>query len=152
MMGEPGIRHRMRGDWYAAALVVTLLAVAVVFDPTSAARQLDSGSFVLREKGFKVIPLQMAKSAHRLDPGPTEYAVGIIELCTELGRGDEAARVRQELEANLSSYLTLVRMENQSLALNSYRGRSREQEWNAVRETRGQAGPHGGDRPYYQAR
>jgi len=94
----------------------------------------------------------MVKSAHRLDPGPTEYAVGIIELCEELGRRDEAVRVRRRLEDNLSSYLTLVQMENRSLAMNRYGNRSPELEGNFVRDYMGQAGPHGGDRPYYQAR
>ena len=152
MMGEPGIRHRMRGDWYAAALFVTLLSVAVVWDPTSAARQLNSGSVILREQGFQVIPLHMARSARRLDPGPTEYAVGIIELCEELGRRNEAVQVRRELEENLSSYLTLVQTENRSLAMNQNRGRSPEQDWNFSRDKFGQAGPHGPDRPFYQAR
>ena len=51
MMGEPGIRHRMRGDWYAAALFVTLLSMAVVWDPIwnpelmSEAAQLELGFY-----------------------------------------------------------------------------------------------------------
>jgi len=152
MMGEPGIRHRMRGDWYAAALLCTLVGMAIAWDPTAAARHLDNGGIVLREKGFRVIPLHLARGAHGLDPGPSEYAVGVIELYEQTGRRDEAVRLRKELDENLASYLALVHTENQGPAMRSYAGRTSAREWKIIGDLYGQSGPHGGDRPAYQAR
>ena len=152
MMGEPGIRHRMRGDWYAAALLCTLVGMAVVWDPTAAARQLDNGGIVLREKGFRVIPLQLSRGALGLDPGPSEYAVRVIELYEELGRRDKALRLRKQLDGNLASYLALVHTENRGPVMRTYAARTSVQEWKVMGDLLGQSGPHGGDRPAYQAR
>ena len=152
MMGEPGIRHRMRGDWYAAALLCTLVGMAIVWDPTTAARHMDNGGIVLREKGFQVIPLHLTRGAYRLDPGPSEYPVRVLELYEELGRRDEAIRLRQELDGNLASYLALVHTDKRDQAMLPYSGRTAAQEWKVIGDLFGQAGPHGGDRPAYQAR
>lgn len=152
MMGEPGIRHRMRGDWYAAALMCTLVGMAIVWNPPTAARHMDNGGIILREKGFLVIPLQLTRGAHHLDPGPSEYAVRLLELYEDLGRRDEAVRLRKELDGNLASYLALVQTESGGLAMRSNAGRTSAQDWKLVRELFGQAGLHGGDRPAYQAR
>ena len=147
MMGEPGIRHRMRSDWYAAALLCTLLGMVVIWDPAAVAQNLDNGGIVLREKGFRVIPLHLTRHAHRLDPGPSEYAVRVIGLYEELGRKDEAVRLRQELDGNLASYLALVHTENRGRPMRSYEGRTPAQEWRVIADLFEQAGPHGGDRP-----
>jgi hypothetical protein len=152
MMGEPGIRHRMRGDWYAAALMCTLVGMAVVWDPPTAARYMDNSGIVLREKGFQVIPLHLTRGAHHLDPGPSEYGVQLLELYEDLGRRDEAVRLRKELDGNLASYLALVQTESGGLAMRSKVGRTSTQDWKVMEEMFGQAGPHGGDRPAYQAR
>jgi len=112
MMGEPGIRHRLRGDWYAAALVFALLGMAVVWDPSVMARQMDSGAVLLQEKGFQILPLQLWRGAHELDPAPSEYAVSAMEMHRELGQTDKALQLRQELDGNLASYLALVNTEN----------------------------------------
>ncbi len=152
MMGEPGIRHRMRGDWYAAALMCTLVGMAIVWDPPTTARHMDNSGIVLREKGLKVIPLHLTRGAHHLDPGPSEYAVRLLELYEDLGRRDEAVRLRKELDGNLASYLALVQTESGGLAMRSNAGRMSAQDWKVMGELFGQAGPHGGDRPAYQAR
>ena len=149
MMYEPGIRHRMRGDWYAAALLCAMLGMAVVWDPAARARQFDNGGIILQEKGFRVIPLHLTRGAHSLDPGPSEYAVRVINLYEELGRRDEAIRLRQELDGNLASYLALVHTENRDLAMLSSPGRTPAQEWKVITELFGQIGPYGGDRPLY---
>jgi len=152
MMGEPGIRHRVRGDWYAAALMCTLVGMAIVWDHPTMARHLDNGGIVLREKGFRIIPLHLTRGAHRLDPGPSEYPVRVLELYEELGRRDEAIRLRQELDGNLASYLALVHTENRGLAMRPYEGRTSAQERKVIADLFGQTGPHDGVRPAYQAR
>ena len=116
MMSEPVGRPSVRGDWYAAALLGILVTAAVVWDPAVLARNLDNGGTVLREKGFRIIPLQMARGAHRLDPAALEHAVMAIELYGELGRSRQAADLRRELDENLQPYLAMVRTENSTWA------------------------------------
>ncbi len=152
MMGEPGVRHRMRGDWYAAALLVTMLGLAVVWDPSAMAGHLDGGSVVLREMGFRLIPLKLSQGAHRLDPAPSQYAIRAMELSEELGRSGEAARLRSELDGNLASYLALVHSENRGGPMATGTVRTAAQEWSVMEDLLGRAGPHGGNRPRYQAR
>lgn len=152
MMEEPSIRHRMRGDWYAGALLVTLIGMAMVWDPAAMAVHLDDGSVVLREQGFRLIPLKLSQSAHRLDPAPSQYAIGAMELCEELGRTAEAAELRRELDGNLASYLALVQAEKPGPVLPANTGRTGFQEWKIMAELWEQAGPQGGSRPGYQAR
>ena len=152
MMEEPSIRHRMRGDWYAAALLVTLIGMAMVWDPTTMAVHFDDGSVVMREQGFRLIPLKMSLSAHRLDPASSQYAIRAMELCEELGRTAEAADLRRELDGNLASYLALVQAEKPGPILPANTGRTEFQEWKIMAELWGQAGPQGGSRPGYQAR
>ena len=149
MMGEPAIRQRMRGDWYAAALMFTLVGTAVVWDPSAMAGHLDGGSVVLRENGFRLIPLKLSQAAHRLDPAPSQYAIQAMELCEELGRSGEAARLRRELDGNLASYLALVHSENRGGPMAANMGRSVTQEWSAMEDLFGQTGSHGGNRPSY---
>lgn len=124
MMGEPGIRHRMRGDWYAVSLVCALLGMALLWDPAVLARQMGSGAVILQERGFQVIPLQLSRGAHRLDPAPTEYAVRAIGLYEELGQLDQAAELRRELDDHLASYLSLVQTENHAGVRKPHAGRT----------------------------
>jgi hypothetical protein len=149
MMGEPGVRLRMRGDWYAAALVCTLVGMAIAWNPTMMARQMDHGAVILQEKGFRVIPLELSRGAHRLDPAPTEYAVRAIAMYEELGRRDEAVRLRQQLDGNLASYLALVDTENRDQTWETYAGRTPAQEMRVMRDMF--AEPES-DRFHYQAR
>ncbi len=152
MMGEPGIRLRMRGDWYAAALVVVLVTLAFASDPAGLARQLDSAGVILGEKGFQAIPLQLAETAHRLDPGSSEYAVRAIALNEKLGRRDRALHLRQKLDGNLASYLALVNTEYQLGMRQAGISRSDVVEWRTKEEFLGENGPYGGYRTNYQAR
>jgi hypothetical protein len=151
MMGELGIRHRMRGDWYAVALVCALVGVALAWDPSVMARQLDSGAVVLQEKGFRVIPLELWKNAHRLDPAPSEYAVRAIEMYEELGRRDDAMLLRDELDENLASYLTMVQEETRDRPQPAYMGRTPAQEWQVMSDLITDHGNQEG-RGRYQAR
>ncbi|MEN8006191.1 MAG: hypothetical protein ABFS42_04210 [Candidatus Krumholzibacteriota bacterium] len=152
MMGEPGIRHRMRGDWYSAALLCTLLGMLVVWDPSTMAVHMDGGSVVLQENGFRLIPLKLAQGAHRLDPAPSQYAIRAMELCEELGRTEEAARLRSELDGNYSSYRALVQAENRSGSMAANTAGTATTEWEVMAEMLSRAGSYGGNRPSYQAR
>lgn len=152
MMEEPGIRHRMRGDWYAAALLATLVGVALAWDPSTMAGHLDGGSVVLREQGYRLIPLEMSLAAHRLDPAPSQYAIRAMELSEELGRTEEAAALRSELDGNLASYLALVQAERPYALAPAMTGRTPGQEWGAMAEWLGRNGPRGRNQPAYQAR
>lgn len=149
MMEEPSIRNRMRGDWYAAALLVTLIGVTVAWDPSTMAGHLDGGSVVLREKGFQLIPLKLSQSAHRLDPAPSQYAIRAMELCEEMGLTGEAARLRSELDGNLASYLALVNSENPRVTMPTNTVRTEAQEWSVMADLWSPAGPQGGNRPSY---
>jgi hypothetical protein len=149
MMTEPVARPRIRADWYAAALMCVLIGVAAVWDPAGMARQMDSGGVILREKGFRVIPLELSLGAHRLDPAPAKYAVAAITLYEELGRRDEAVRLRKELDANLASYVAMVNAEGRGPIREASVMRSPEQEWWIRNEFLGDAGPRAGDRPPY---
>jgi hypothetical protein len=152
MMGEPGFLNRRRGDWYGAALLATLVGVVVVWDPSAMAGHLEAGSVVLREKGMRLIPLQLSWGAHRLDAGPSQYAIGAMELCEELGRTEEAARWRSELDGNLGPYLALVQSAGEEPLPGPPPGRSVAREWGIVADMWGQAGFREGTRPSYQAR
>ena len=98
------------------------------------ARQMDNGAVILQEKGFRIIPLELSRSAHRLDPAPTEYPVRAIAMYEELGRRDEAVRLRQQLDGNLASYLALVNTENRGQTWEAYAGRTPAQELRIMRE------------------
>ena len=60
--------------------------------------------------------------------------------------------MRKELDGNLASYLALVQTEGGGLAMRSNAGRTSAQDWKVMEEMFGQASPHGGDRPAYQAK
>jgi hypothetical protein len=125
--------------------------VALAWDPAVMARQLDNGAVVLQEKGFRFIPLELWKTAYRLDPAPSEYAVRAIGLYDELGRRDEAMGLREELDSNLASYLTMVRAENEVRPQQAYAGRTPAQERQVLSDRIVEHGQHDrGGR--YQAR
>jgi hypothetical protein len=128
-----------------------MLGMTVIWDPPTVARHLDNSGIILREKGLQIIPLHLARGAYRLDPGPSEYGVRVIELNEELGRKDEAVRMRRELDGNLASYLALVQTENRGRPMqsNQYEGRTPAQEWKVIADLFRQNNPYGGDRPPY---
>jgi hypothetical protein len=122
--------------------------MAFVWNPATVARQMASGGIILQEKGLKVIPLHLAVGAHRLDPGPSEYAVRALALYAELGRAGEASGLRRELDGNLASYLALVHTENRD-PVPMIPERTTARERRLLAEVTGQAGFGQGDLPPY---
>jgi hypothetical protein len=98
---------RGRGDWFAVALGLSCLGLAVGGSPGRAARQLGDAAVVLRAEGLSVIPLWLAQAADRLDPARAEYAVLAIALHEQRGDADGAAALRERLDMGLASYVAL---------------------------------------------
>jgi len=92
------------GDRYAVALLAAVLALAVWARPATLATVANDAGIVLQEKGLRTIPLYLAQSAHRLDPGQTGYALQVAAL--HEARGDQAAasRMQADLEQNFQAY------------------------------------------------
>ena len=100
--------NRNRGDWYAVALLATAATMVVVANPTQMASQLDRQGELLREDGYQVIPLYMTLTANRLDPSQSQYAVKAMDLYSELGQTEAAAKLRNKLDQSLDTYVQLV--------------------------------------------
>jgi len=104
-----GARVRPRSDWYTAALMGAILALAAVSEPASIAQRLDRFGGSLRRDGYQVIPLCLTLTAHRLDPSRPVYVMQAIELYDELGKNEAAARLREELNEDMQPYLMMLR-------------------------------------------
>jgi hypothetical protein len=111
---EPGLKTRVKGDYYAVAVVAAVVVLAVVANPAQMAHQISVGGDVLREEGFQSIPLQLSLTASRLDPARPEYTLQAMELYAELGRAEKADELRAELDRNLGSYVAMVQKETVS--------------------------------------
>lgn len=108
---EPGLQTRVKGDYYAVAVLAAVVVMVVAVDPARMARQIDLGGNILQTEGFQEIPLRMTLLAEHLDPGQPEYALQAIALYRELGNEEQAAAVRADLDRNLSTYVALVQKE-----------------------------------------
>ncbi|MBK8164929.1 MAG: hypothetical protein IPK64_03075 [bacterium] len=98
---------RGRGDWFAVALGLSCLGLAVGGSPGRAARQLGDAAAILQADGLSVIPLRLAQAADRLDPARAEYAVLAIALHEQRGDANRAAALRERLDQGLASYVAL---------------------------------------------
>lgn len=108
---EPGLQTRVKGDYYALAVVAAVVVLVVVVSPSQMAHQLHTGGEALREEGFQAIPLRLALAASQLDSGKPEYALQAMELYAELGQTEQAEALRADLDRNLSTYVALVQKE-----------------------------------------
>jgi len=108
---EPGLKTRVKGDYYALAVVASVVVMVVVANPVQMANQLDVGGDILREDGFQVIPLQLTLAASRLDPSKPEYSLQAMELYADLGQAEKSAALRTDLDQNLSQYVAMVQKE-----------------------------------------
>ena len=99
---------RNHGDWFAVALGVSCVTLAVGGNPGHVARQLGDAATVLRAEGMTIIPLQLSLVADRLDPSCAEYAVQAIALHEARGDQEQAGALRARLDEGLASYLTLL--------------------------------------------
>jgi hypothetical protein len=107
-IGNPG---QPRGDWAAAALIVAIVALLVTVKPSRVAETLDRFAVSARQEGLRIIPLQAARAAIRLDPSRPEYAVQAIEINEAMGRKDAALALRRELAERWMPYERMLRLE-----------------------------------------
>ena len=98
VMVEPGLKTRVKGDYYAVAVMAFALALVVVANPAQLARQIDTGGHILREEGFRAIPLELSLLSARLDPARVEYALQAMDLYSELGAHEQADAMRAQLD------------------------------------------------------
>lgn len=108
---EPGLKTSVKGDYYALAVVASVVVMVVIANPVQMAHQLDIGGDVLREEGFQTIPLQLTLAASHLDPGKPEYSMQAMELYAELGHTEKAEAKRADLDRDLSTYVAMVQKE-----------------------------------------
>ena len=116
-----GLHHRSRkqgrhsgshGDRYAAALVLAVGALVLLAQPGDLATLVSETSDQLHDQGFRVIPLQLARSAQKLDPGEAAYALQVAALHQEQGNVEEAARVKRALDQDLQVYYGMLARQN----------------------------------------
>jgi len=108
---EPGLKSGVKGDYYALAVVASVVVMVVIANPVQMAHQLDVGGDVLRDEGFQAIPLQLTLAASNLDPSKPEYSMQAMELYTALGQTRKAEAKRADLDRNLGTYVAMVQKE-----------------------------------------
>ena len=108
---EPGLKTRVKGDYYAMAVLASVVVMVVVANPVRMAHQLDLGGDILREQGFQAIPLQLTLAASHLDPAKPEYSMQAMDLYVALGDYEKADSLRADLDQNLSAYVAMVQRE-----------------------------------------
>jgi hypothetical protein len=108
----PAVSRRHRGDWFAAALVVTLILSAAVFRPAGVAQRMDHYAVALQDEGLRIIPLWLERSAVGLDPAQPTYTLRCAELYAALGQTGRAEQLRASLDGRWVTYATMLRAEH----------------------------------------
>ncbi len=98
----------VNGDRYAMALLVAVMALAVLFPSGDMASFVNEAGVCLHQEGFQLIPLQLARSAHALEPGEITYSLQVAALHRERGEMAEADTIQQNLDQNLQVYLGMM--------------------------------------------
>jgi hypothetical protein len=88
---------RPRSDMFAFALLVTIVAYSVLFNPVMIAGYADRFAETAQQEGFRVVPLYAARAAMWLDPSQPSYSVRAIGLYDALGKKQDASVLRNEL-------------------------------------------------------
>lgn len=107
-----GRHSSAHGDRYAAALLVAVVALAVLAQPADIASLISDASGQLHDQGFQVIPLQLARSAQKLDPSEATYDLQVAALHQEQGHVEEAAKVQRALDRDLQVYYGMLVRQN----------------------------------------
>jgi hypothetical protein len=107
----PAVSRRHRGDWFAAALVVTLITSAFVFRPAGVAQRMDHYAVALQDEGLRIIPLWLERSAVGLDPAQPTYTLRCADLYAALGQTERADQLRKSLDGRWVTYATMLRTE-----------------------------------------
>ena len=108
----PALCRRQRGDWFAGALVLTLIVSAVALRPAGMAQRLDHYAVALQDEGLQLVPLWLERSAAELDPAQPIYMLRCADLYTALGQTGRAASLRESLDERWVTYATMLRAEN----------------------------------------
>ena len=96
------------GDRYAVALLMAVVALAVLSPPADMASLVNEAGIRLHQEGFQLIPLQLTRSAHALDPGETSYSLQLAALHRERGEDEEADTVQRALDNDLQVYFGML--------------------------------------------
>jgi len=102
-VGPKAIRKVAVGDRLHVALLATVLAFIVFFDPGTAAQQLDSLAGKLRGEGLAVTPFWVERAAVALDRSEPEYVLTLANLHEDLGEVERARAMRAVLAAKWRS-------------------------------------------------
>jgi preprotein translocase subunit Sss1 len=95
----------VHGDRYAAALLLSVIALAVLSPSADLASLVNETGERLHQEGFQLIPLQLARSAQALDPGEINYSLQVASLHRERGETEEADSVQHHLDQNFQVYM-----------------------------------------------
>lgn len=98
----------VRSNVISAMLLLSLMAAAMVFQPATIAGEMYAASTMLRETGFRLIPLRLCETAARLDPTEPIYLSDAAELNNALGMSEAAAEKRHTLERRMRAYIEVV--------------------------------------------
>jgi hypothetical protein len=81
------------------ALFAAVVAFVVLFDPATAAHQLDDLAGTLRGEGLVITPLWVERAAVTLDRSEPGYVLALADLHEELGEEERAQAIRGMLVA-----------------------------------------------------
>ena len=81
----------------AFALLASLVAFLLVFEPASVADTLDNFAVSAGYDGFRLLPLHAELAAMRLDPSKPVFAIKAAELYDGLGKHESARAIREEM-------------------------------------------------------
>ncbi len=115
----PALCRRQRGDWFAGALVLTLIVSAVALRPAGMAQRLDHYAVALQDEGLQLVPLWLERSAAERDPAQPIYMLRCADLYAALGQTRRATRLRENLDERWVTYATMLRAENWTEAAQS---------------------------------
>ena len=102
-VGPKALRKVAVGDRLHMALLATVVAFIALFDPSTAALQLDNLSGKLRGEGLAVTPFWVERAAVALDRSEPEYVLALANLHEYLGEVEQAQAMRAMLTAKWRS-------------------------------------------------
>lgn len=96
------------GDRYALALLAAVVALVVFTSPADVASLLHETGMELYQEGFQVLPLQLARTAHSLDPEDAAYFGTLASLERRRLDAGESAGSRGRLAGDDQVYYGML--------------------------------------------